>query len=417
VEAPLDALSALLRVTRQVGEFLPLDTLLQQIESATLRVLDCERVTVFLIDGARQELYSRIATGEEQIRLPMGRGIAGQAVRELRVVNVPNVDASPDFYPEVDGVTGFQTRNLMSVPLVGFDSSVIGVLQVLNKRGGSFGAADEQMAPALASLTGIAIQRQLLIERRSEDQRREKESQRARDIQLSLLPEKDPVVPGYDIAGWSVPVHEAGGDFYDYLTLPDGRLCVLVADVSGHGLESALVACEARALVRAVAAETSDLAVVMRRTNQILCSDLRYQRFVLMFTGALDPSANKLEYIAAGCSTLLYQRSTGTVEEIEATTLPLAVSHELSASPAQVREVKPGDTFMLVTDGFYEWCPAAAGPGDAPEPFGFERIFEVMRDRRDDTSESLIRALHQAASAFAKTPVEDDLTAVVIKRL
>ena len=72
---PLDALTALLRVTRQVGEFLPLDTLLHQIENATLGVLDCERVTVFLIDGARQEFYSRIATGGEEIRLPIGRGI------------------------------------------------------------------------------------------------------------------------------------------------------------------------------------------------------------------------------------------------------------------------------------------------------------------------------------------------------
>ena len=229
-----ETLDTLLRVAREVAEPMRLDELLGRIEQATRQALDCERVTVFLIDRDRNQLYSQFATGPDEIRIPADRGIAGRTFSEERVLNVPDVSVDPDFYSEVDRRTGFRTRNLLSVPLMGFDASVIGVLEIVNKRGGVFGPDDDEMGAALASLTGMALQRKLLLDEQAQSQRREDEFRRAREIQRSLLPSEDPGLEGFDIAGWSMPVHEAGGDFYDYLTLPDGRACVIVADVSGH---------------------------------------------------------------------------------------------------------------------------------------------------------------------------------------
>ena len=410
-------LNTLLRVAREVGEPLPLDELLGRIELATRQTLECERVTVFLIDRDRDELYSRFATGPDEIRIPANSGIAGRTFSEERVINVPDVLTDPGFYSEIDRRTGFRTRNLLSVPLMGFDGSVIGVLEIVNKRGGVFGPADVEMASALASLTGIALQRQLLLDEHTESLRREDEFRRAREIQRSLLPSADPCLEGFDIAGWSKPVHEAGGDFYDYLTLPDGRMCVIVADVAGHGLESALVACEARALVRALATETSDLEVIMRRTNQILCTDLRYERFVIMFVGALDIGTSELQYIGAGCPTLAYRHAADTSHLLPATAPPLAVGHALPHPLVGQTTLKEGDILALVTDGFYEWSPAAEHPLDNPEPFGFERIFDVMRTNRTSTAVELIRSLHDTAAEFAGAPQTDDLTAVVVRKL
>ena len=168
-------LDVLLKVAREIGPPVPLDALLRRIDSATRTALDCERVTVFLIDRSADELYSRLATGETEIRIPADKGIAGRTFQEARILNVPDVSAEPAFYPEVDRRTGFRTKSLLSIPLVGFDSSVVGVLQVVNKKGGPFNETDEEMADALASLTGVALQRQLLLDEYVENRRREQE--------------------------------------------------------------------------------------------------------------------------------------------------------------------------------------------------------------------------------------------------
>lgn len=412
-----DALTTLLRVAREVGEPLPLDELLGRIEQATRQALDCERVSVFLFDRDHHELYSQFATDVDEIRIPADKGIAGRTFSEGRLISVPDVTTDPDFYSAVDQRTGFRTRSLLSVPLYGFDASVVGVLEIINKHNGVFGPADVEMAPALASLTGMALQRQLLLDEHVQSQRREHEFLRAREIQRSLLPRQPPRLDGFEIDGWSEPVHEAGGDFYDYLTLPDGRMCLIVADVAGHGLESALVACEARALFRALATDTNDLEAIMRRVNQILCADLRYERFVIMFAGALEAGSDELQYVGAGCPTLVYRRASDTFEQLPATAPPLAVNPDFLGPPIERTTLESGDIVTIVTDGFFEWSPAPEHPADDPAPFGFDRIFEVMRDRRISPASELIRSLHNAAATFAAAPATDDLTAVVVRKL
>ena len=404
-------LDVLLKVAREIGPPVPLDALLRRIDSATRTALDCERVTVFLIDRSTDELYSRLATGETEIRIPADKGIAGRTFQEARILNVPDVFAEPAFYPAVDRRTGFRTKSLLSIPLVGFDSSVVGVLQVVNKKGRPFNETDEEMADALASLTGVALQRQLLLDEYVENRRREQELGRARQIQRSLLPDSDPTLAGYDIAGWSQAAHETGGDFYDYLTLPDGRACIVVADVAGHGFESALIACETRALFRGLAAHLSDLDMIVSRTNKILCSDLRYERFVTMFAVGLDEFESKLQYVSAGCVPLLYLSSTDSSHQLPATTLPLAVLDTFQGPVTAEIHINPGDIFTLVTDGFYE-CENAQ-----EEQFGIARICAVMRDNRGQPASELIRQLHLAIGDFAVGAPKDDLTVVVIKRL
>jgi sigma-B regulation protein RsbU (phosphoserine phosphatase) len=268
------------------------------------------------------------------------------------------------------------------------------------------------MAGALGSLTGVALQRQLLLDRQHEDERREQELKRARDIQRSLLPESDPSVPGFEVAGWSEAAHETGGDFYDYLTLPDGRICIVVADVEGHGFESALVACETRALVRGVATHTSDLDAIVRRTNQLLYSDLRQGRLVTMFVGALDISASRLHYVSAGCGPLFYRHETGSCNPMPATVMPLAIMGEIRGPLTAEVDFQPGDFLALLSDGLYEW------EDTRKEQYGIERICALIRHHHHEAASELIRVLHRAVSAFTWPEAsKDDLTAVLIKRV
>src|SRR5262245_48809601 len=122
-------LMEVLEVSRRLAAAGELQPLLEAIERASLRVLNCERSTVFLYDRAADELVSRVATGVGEIRVPASRGIVGEVMRTNAVINVPDAYSDPRFNAEIDRRTGFRTRNLLTFPLLGFDNSIVGVLQ------------------------------------------------------------------------------------------------------------------------------------------------------------------------------------------------------------------------------------------------------------------------------------------------
>src|SRR5262245_49012229 len=128
-------LQAILEVSRRLGAGSDLGELLHILEQAALQVLDCERISIFLHDRQTDELFSRLATGEDKLRFPARLGIAGEAFQTATVINVPDAYADPRFNREVDRKTGFVTRNLLTCPLIGMDGKPVGVMQVLNRRG------------------------------------------------------------------------------------------------------------------------------------------------------------------------------------------------------------------------------------------------------------------------------------------
>ena len=194
-------LTHLLDVSRQLGATVELQPLLESIERAALKVLGCERASVFLYDRTANELYSKLATGVEEIRFPADRGIAGEAAQQRTTINVEDAYADDRFNPDVDRQTGFRTRSLLTVPMSGYDGSLMGVLQVLNKRGGAFTTSDEHLAHTVGALAGVALQRQLLLEAYAEKQKLEHDLSLAREIQQSALPTAPPRLDGFDIAG------------------------------------------------------------------------------------------------------------------------------------------------------------------------------------------------------------------------
>ena len=286
------------------------------------------------------------------------------------------------------------------------------MLELLNKRAGPFTAADEELASTLGSLTGLTLQRQILFDEYREKQRIDHDLQLARNIQRSLLLIADPHLPGYDIAGWSQAADATGGDFYDYFDLPDGRLGLVVADVAGHGLAASLLACETRALIRSASSTTSSLLEIVASANNLLYRDLRHERFVVLFLGALDAATGCLEFVGAGCAPLVYRGSSGEFAPTEATIPPLAISPTIPADAVTAVTLEPGDLVALATDGFYEW------ENEQRQQFGLARLHDSVRHNAGRPGAELIAALHQEVLTFAGTVKQvDDLTAMVIKRV
>lgn len=405
-------LSLLLEASRQLGAPIELGPLMQHIETAARSVLDCERATVFVLDAARDELRSQVATGMNELRIPAKAGIAGSVAQTGEIINVPDAYADDRFNPEIDRKTGFKTRNLLTVPLNGQDGARVGVLQVLNKSAGPFTGHDVALAEMLSAVAGVALQRQVLLEEAAEKQRLQHELDVAREIQQAQLPTTHPVIEGFDIAGWNQPATETGGDCYSYLPLPDGRLGLLLADATGHGIGPALVVAQCRSLIRAMLHLSEDIPQIVRNVNDVLGEDLPNDRFVTAFFGYLQPTDGRVEYVAAGQGPLLhFHAAEDRVESLTATTFPLGIMDGVDFGPTEMIDLAPGDALLLATDGFFE-CHNADR-----EEFGAERVGELLRTHRDRPAAEVIRTLHEAILAFSCDDVqEDDLTVILVKR-
>jgi phosphoserine phosphatase len=405
-------LKLLLEVSRRMAVTIELQPLLENIAEAGREVLECERATVFLLDRDRDELYSKVATGVEEIRFPADKGISGQVAVTGEISNVPDAYADPRFNPEIDKATGFHTRNILTIPLNGLDGRRIGVLQLLNKHGGSFTGDDEELAATLGAQAGVALQRQMLLDEYAAKLRIERDLDIARDIQQQLLPRENPRLPGYQVAGWNKPADQTGGDCYDFLQARGNRFGILLADATGHGITAAMCISQFRSLVKATARLSDDLPRIATHVNDLLAEDLPSDRFVTAFLGVLDLDTNELTYVAAGQGPLLHHhRLGGGTDVLAAGDMPFGILDGHLYEVSNTIALDPGDVFCLLTDGFYEW----ARPDG--EQFGEQRVVELLESNADLPPEQLIRHIYQSVQTFAAgRPQDDDLTAILIKR-
>jgi len=235
----------------------------------------------------------------------------------------------------------------------------------------------------------------------------------ARSIQQSLLPKDRPPIAGFDVAGWNKPADDTGGDYFDWMTLDDGKFVATLGDVTGHGIGPALLAAVCRAYARASFAAGRDLSTTLGHINQALQGDLTPERFVTYVAAVCAPGAADAEILSAGHGPLfIYSRSADRFTELEAQALPFGILPSFKSDPPKRLQLDPGDLLLLITDGFFEW------QNDQGEEFGAQRVENVIRASRDLPSSEIIARLYDAVVTFANgTSQKDDLTAVLIKRL
>jgi serine phosphatase RsbU (regulator of sigma subunit) len=274
------------------------------------------------------------------------------------------------------------------------------------------------VAGLTAALVAREIRSQVEAALREAETRREVEHLQhdlevARSIQQSLLPKSMPQIPGFDIAAWNKPADQTGGDYYDWQALPDGRMLVALADVTGHGIGPALLASVCRAYSRATFGQHSDFLKSMEQINSAISADIGEGRFVTFVAAIMDPASSQVELLSAGHAPLfLYWLKHDRFDKMEAHALPLGISPDFLSEPPQILPFASGDLLILTTDGFFEWANASE------ELFGTERLENSVRTNRDKSSAEIIATLYQDVIRFAAgTKQNDDLTAIVIKRL
>ena len=234
----------------------------------------------------------------------------------------------------------------------------------------------------------------------------------ARSIQRGLLPAKSPDLDQFEIAGWNQPADQTGGDYFDWQTLPDGRLAISLGDATGHGIGPALVSSSCRAYARASFMAGAEKNGLLDRLNGLLADDLSANQFITFAVVFLDPADAQVKVLSAGHGPLIwYQYAVDEIENLEAQGIPLGMIAGVNYSQANERSLAPGDMVVSVTDGIYEW----EDPNG--EQFGLSRLEAVIRESRDCSAEEVIARLRTAVEKFCQgTEQKDDLTAVVLKR-
>lgn len=407
------ALRQILEVTRKLAAPFDLDTMLAEVVDASRDVLNADRGTVFLYDSDSDELVVRVGTELENIRIPADKGIVGESAQSRKLINVPDCYADDRFNRAIDKQTGYRSRCMLTVPLIGYENSLVGVLQILNKNSGVFDEQDEFVAQALAAQAAVVLHRATITEQMLASERLDREITVARDVQMGTLPKSMPKMKGYDFGGAFAPTDQTGGDLYDFVPLDDKQLFLLMGDATGHGIGPALSATQVRAMLRVAIRLNSSLDDAFVHINDQLCEDLPDDRFVTGFFGLLDSTSNTVSFHSGGQGPIMhFHASRNEYDWHPATTFPLGYMPQTDLGDAVVATLEPGDMLGLISDGIYEY------ENESGLQFGQQGVINILDNNREADTQDLVNMIMEGARQHGgEAPQADDITIVLARRL
>ncbi len=306
------------------------------------------------------------------------------------------------------------TQSLIAVPLM-LDSKRIGTVFAVHKDKFAFEFEDISLLSAFANNISIAIENARLFENSLEKERYKRELMLAREMQQKLLPKELPHVAAFDIAAYSSPALEVGGDYYDSVRLKDGTHCLIIGDVSGKGITAAFYMAELKGVALAVAPESSSPKDLLQRINAALLGNLERGSYITVTAVALDEAKNELVIARAGHTPIALQRLCDGVPKVELLTpkgfgIALVKPALFDKSLEEVRfSVTAGDSCLIFTDGINE---AANAQNDE---FGYEPICEIMSNHQYDEAQYLVGELVRRVAEFSSGATQfDDMTIIGI---
>jgi sigma-B regulation protein RsbU (phosphoserine phosphatase) len=381
--------------------------LLEQFLDLVFQVVRYDAAGIYLVDRQTQWITRQTIRGydvvrDDAVRLKVGRGLIGWTVKTGQGVIVSDVTTDPRYVNARD-----ETRSEMVAPLrVG--AEVIGAFNLESDEPDAYEADDLELLMTFASQAAVAIERTRLHSEVLEKRRLEGEVSIGQRIQRSFLPDRDPQVPNFEVAGANDSSDLVGGDYYDYVRIAEGHLGIVVADVSGKGIPAALIMASFRASLIAEIRNNYSIRTIMAKVNRLLWESVEIDRFVTAIYGVLDLHARRFTYVNAGHNpALLYRAATGKFDQLDATG-PLLGTFEATTYKERHTEIHPGDVLVLYTDGVTE----AMSP--TGELFGLERLQEIVRERAGEGAGSVKRGILEAVRRFQEGHKADDLTLVVL---
>jgi sigma-B regulation protein RsbU (phosphoserine phosphatase) len=408
----LPGLNRLLAVTHVLANEFETAKILDAIVVEATHALICDRAILYQFDAKRNVLFAT-AGCKKSLVLKVGQGIAGEVARTREVLNVKSAASDKRFDPTYDRENDYQTETVLCVPLIAArDGRLLGVLEMLNNRGGPFDQDDETLALALAQHAAAALDRARLIDEIQRRRELEASLNVAREVQRRFMPSTLPNISGYEVASWWFPNEAVGGDYCDVVASCDGRMALCIADVSGHGLGPSLLMASVRASLRTLLLEPREAPDMMQAIGKSLASDFQHGRFVTMVLALLNPHTNQLEFANAGHAPALhYRASDGSFRHLESTGLPLGVLEDSECPLGPVIDLAPGDLIVLGTDGIVEAMDQRG------KQFGVDRLQQTIARLAAAPLPELVRSIGREVELhYVGDSPPDDLTVLALRR-
>ncbi len=398
-------MQALIRAGRELVGYRPLNELFEVIMDLAMGAVLAARGVLMTLEN--DELLVRAARGAG---FKISKTVRDRVLKEKTSILVRDTQLDQALR-EQQSIVQNKVRGMIAVPLQTNDR-VIGLIYVdtpdLIRE---FTREDLGLLTVMANVAAIRIEHARLNEIEVAERAMAQELEQAAHIQMGLLPSESPDVSGMDIAAGTLPCRTVGGDYYDYLPFPDGRIGVLIGDVAGKGMPASLLMTSLQARVKVLFEDGDDLANKMVRLNKHTAANCPNNRFITFFMTIVDPKTGELNYTNAGHNPPLLVRKDGSVEQLKGGGIILGIVPFAKYQDFRIR-MEPGDTLVLYSDGVTE----AANPADVD--FGEDRLGELVASMRGRPASEVVAAVQAAVANFSEgAPQADDITVVVMRRL
>lgn len=369
--SPEAKLTAILEISQSLGRALALDEVLPKLLNVLFKIfVQADRGFIVLRedDGRLVPRWTKVRREENEDTIRISRTICNQVMQSKEAIL--SADAANDQRFEMSqSIADFRIRSMMCAPLVDSEGNAFGVLQIdtLDQRH-RFQKEDLEVLGAIATQAAIAIDNAKLHDQSLKQRAMERDLELAHEVQRGFLPDDRPHLTGFTFFDFYAPAAYVGGDYYDYILLPDGRTAVLVADVVGHGVAAALMMAKLSSEVRIALATGAKPAQAVTQLNERLCR-AQTDRFVTFVMAAVHPKTGDVAIVNAGHMCPIVRRANGQIEEPghQEVGLPLGIAEGLNYEQATI-QLGPGDTIVLYTDGINESMDLRG------EFFGIDRI-------------------------------------------
>jgi sigma-B regulation protein RsbU (phosphoserine phosphatase) len=408
-----DHLGLIAEMTREFTAANDYKTVAHSALERITKYVGAEAASLFLVSDEGDQLACSACYGPVDITgliIPLATGVVGRAVTTRQGIMVRDVSEDTDFGGGVDAKTGFQTRSLLVAPL-SIGRECLGAIEIINRIGGDglFAQDDLVLLETLARAAALAMNNFRLTQKIVQQERDRHELELAAEIQRDLLP---PAMPrDFPLHGINIPARSVSGDFFDIMTLPDGRIWFNVGDVSGKGMNAALLMAKTSSLFRCLAKSAEDPGQLLNAINNELCETNSHGMFVTMLGGLFHPATGRLKLTNAGHEPPLhFDLRTERFNSIAADAPPLGIAPGIAGPDGfPVTELNlEGGSLYVFTDGLTEATTFGGGM------LGIDGVRALIRDHAEESPDLRLKSIAGAVKLPGQS-LRDDLTLLVVE--
>jgi len=408
----VEELSILNDLSRAIAASLNSHDIMQTIIHRSLRAVQAEQGVITLVDqqtsDSMKTLVRSMVSSSDHQKFHFDQSLLGwmHLNKKPLMLNDPRTDDRFHGVRFDDSI-----ESLLAVPML-VKSELKGVLTIYNKKNTKkFTEEDQRLLAIIAAQSAQVVENARLYEGEQALLRMQEEVRLAARIQLDLLPKSLPPMPGYDVAGKSVPAQMVGGDYFDFIPVTDNRFALCLGDVSGKGLPASLLMANLQATLRAQAVWNISSRECVARANTLLYNSTSAEKFVTLFYGLLDTQTHQLDYSNAGHNPPLLFSSGNGFRLLETGGTVLSVMESFPYEN-QVVPIDAGGMLVIYSDGVTE------AMNSSDDQFGEERLIELIKAHRTLRAQELIDiVITEVRKHTGDAPQTDDITLVVVKRI